>query len=751
MHQNLNGDPIPTEKTLVRVDLGDGRTGVEVYTMDLREVRDAEAKVLELYKSALSKEAEKRVRMILESTPLCCHFWDEKINIIDCNLESLELFEFSNKQEYLDRFFELSPEYQPDGKPSDKKAREAIKTAFDTGYITFEWMHRKLDGGFIPAKVTLIRVELGDGHKGIAAYVQDLREEKAAEARIRDAEKRARIILDATPLCTQLWDANQNMIDCNLEALKLYGFKDKQEYIDRFFELSPEYQPDGSLSMKKIREIHKIVLNREYMVFEWMHKKIDGELIPSKITAIRVELGDGSKGIAAYVRDLREEKAAEAKIKEAEKRAQIMLDATPLCTQLWDENQNVVDCNLEGIKLYGFQNKQEYIDNFFELSPEYQPDGSLSKEKAREQVKAALDKGRIVFEWTHRKLNGELIPAEITLVRVELANGHIGVAGYTRDLREAKAAEAKIKEGNERNKIMFDAMPLSCSLWDENMKGIDCNDEVLKLLGLSNKEEFLCYLFDFFPEYQPDGRQSKEKAFEMLKLTLSKGRAAFEWMYRTLNGDPVPCDTTLIRVRRNSKNIIAVYMRDLREVKEQSAKLDQVAKLAYSDPLTGAYNRRYFMQYANLHVQNDVLSSMGIIMLDLDHFKKVNDTYGHEAGDQALKLVSAATQSVLRESDLFARFGGEEFIVLAQNIDLDNLTKLAFRICREIENINFFYNETKIPITISAGVAMRGSREQSLNEVIGQADNALYQAKSNGRNRVEVYVNQANKNLRGAT
>jgi len=544
------------------------------------------------------------------------------------------------------------------------------------------------------------------------------------------------------PFCCAIWDAKIKRLDCNTETITLLGYKDKQDFLNSSFDIFPEYQPDGSPSAEKCIEFLKTTLSNGRSVFELVVKTLKGDLIPSEITLVRINLNDGHNQfvVAAYLRDLREKNAAENKVMMAKKSTQTMLDAMPMCCHLWDGNLNIIDCNLECLKLFGFSNKQEYIDRFYELSPEYQPDGKPSAVKTREFLQTAFEKGRITFNWMHRKLNGELIPAKVTLVRVELGDGNTtGIAAYVRDLREEKAAEAKIKEGNERNKIMFDAMPLSCSLWDENLRGIECNNEVLKLLDLSDKEEFLRHFFDFSPEYQPDGRLSKEKAHEMIKLALSKGRAVFEWMYKKENNDPIPCETTLIRVERNSKNIVAAYMRDLREVKEQSAKLDQIAKLAYSDPLTGAYNRRYFMQYANLYAQNDVSSGMGIIMFDLDHFKKVNDTYGHEAGDQALKLVSDAIQSVLRESDLFARFGGEEFVALVQNIDLNNLTKLAHRICKRVEKIHFSHNGTDIPITISAGVAMRKNRDQSLNEVVGQADNALYLAKSKGRNRVETY------------
>lgn len=130
---------------------------------------------------------------------------------------------------------------------------------------------------------------------------------------------------------------------------------------------------------------------------------------------------------------------------EAEERARIMLDATPLCANFWDKDFNNIDCNLEAVKLFELSNKQEYLDRFEELMPEYQPDGRRSKEAAVECIEKAFRDGRYTFEWMHQKLNGEPVPSEITLVRVRYKEGDV-VIGYTRDLRQLKAQMAEIEK-----------------------------------------------------------------------------------------------------------------------------------------------------------------------------------------------------------------------------------------------------------------------------------------------------------------
>ncbi len=150
-------------------------------------------------------------------------------------------------------------------------------------------------------------------------------------------------------------------------------------------------------------------------------------------------LRSGSLMLASVV--TREEEAV--KMREADERTRIMLDATPLCCNFWDSNYKNIDCNDEAVKLFELGSKEEYLDRFYELSPEYQPDGKLSSEQAGENIRKAFSEGRAVFEWMHQKLDGTPIPSEITLVRVKRGEEYI-VAGYTRDMREYKKMMEKI-------------------------------------------------------------------------------------------------------------------------------------------------------------------------------------------------------------------------------------------------------------------------------------------------------------------
>lgn len=552
-----------------------------------------------------------------------------------------------------------------------------------------------------------------------------------------DPEKRMRIMFDAVPLCCNLWSQDRINIDCNQEAVSLFGLSNKIEYLERFTELSPLYQPDGCLSSEKSRENVTQAFETGWMRFEWMHQTLDGTPVPAEITLVRVEYED-TYLVAGYTRDLRDIKAAEAEARQAEERMRIMFDAVPLCCNLWNREHMNIDCNQEAVDLFQLSSKKEYLDRFFELSPLYQPDGRPTSEKAQEKVTQAFETGWVRFEWMHQMLNGDPVPSEITLVRVKHENDYV-VAGYTRDLRDIKAATSEARAAQERMRIMFDAVPVCCNLWDTEHNNIDCNQEAVDLFELSSKQEYLERFFELSPVYQPDGRLSSEKASEKINEAFKDGIVRFEWMHQMINGDPVPSEITLVRVKHENGYLVAGYTLDLREIKRTVSMLSRMEQLAFTDAVTGISNRHHFMDTAKKAFLNlPPKREISIMMVDVDHFKYVNDTYGHTTGDNILKAIAHEVQGTLRESDYLARYGGEEFIIMVNDSNKNLIVKLAERLRKKIAETRFGSPDETISVTISIGVAIRNNVRQTLEELIELADDALYKAKANGRNRIET-------------
>ena len=196
---------------------------------------------------------------------------------------------------------------------------------------------------------------------------------------------------------------------------------------------------------------------------------------------------------------------------------------------------------------------------------------------------------------------------------------------------------------------------------------------------------------------------------------------------------------------------------DLNKEKKERVKSQKVLEsynkklvgIAIKDPLTGIYNRRYLTERLNDEFikAKKYNSSFVIITGDIDHFKKINDTYGHGYGDEVLVKIVELMQSAIRKADLLARVGGEEFVILCnQSNDYDGIL-IAEKVRKTIEKASFIYEEnTKVPVTMSFGVAKFTKEIGSVQELLEVSDNRLYLAKKNGRNRV-VYSDSTNEAL----
>ncbi len=174
------------------------------------------------------------------------------------------------------------------------------------------------------------------------------------------------------------------------------------------------------------------------------------------------------------------------------------------------------------------------------------------------------------------------------------------------------------------------------------------------------------------------------------------------------------------------------------ELKEKQKELEE---LAFYDPLTGLPNRRFFFDHASLILESvkRYRTPLTLLLMDLDHFKNVNDTYGHEAGDVVLKNFADVLRKSSRKSDLPARLGGEEFALLMPNTDLQQGRVVAERTRQEFQNSIIVYEGREIKMTLSGGLASYGPDVEGIDDLIRMADEALYKAKELGRNRIEVY------------
>ncbi len=193
-----------------------------------------------------------------------------------------------------------------------------------------------------------------------------------------------------------------------------------------------------------------------------------------------------------------------------------------------------------------------------------------------------------------------------------------------------------------------------------------------------------------------------------------------------------------IQTRPDQTGGVAILIRDITET---AGLLRQLNLQANTDALTGLLNRRQLIQMGAVAFENSRLSGLplGAILIDLDHFKDVNDQHGHAAGDAVLKSVAQCLRRGLRTIDILGRYGGEEFIIFLPETDLETTRQVAGRICVQLASWSTPFEGANLQVTGSFGVhALKAGPGATLDDLLKGADLALYQAKANGRNQVAV-------------
>jgi len=397
-----------------------------------------------------------------------------------------------------------------------------------------------------------------------------LRSVKAAMQREREANELNQIYLDACPMFIEMWDDKANLIDCNERTREFFGLSDKSEFISRYSELAPEYQACGTKSVEKAAAMAEKALKEGTFQVEWMHKKLDGELLPVETTFVHLKRGEKDV-VIGYNHDMRSIKAAMRKERAANEMAQIYLDACPMFTEVWDDELHLIECNKKAAEFFDLPGKSDFISRYSELSPEYQPCGMKSVEKSIVMAGIALKEGYVRLEWVHKKLNGELLPVETTLVRLRRGSKYV-IIGYNHDLRMINAALQREREANEMNEILLSSAPYVMNIWDDSCNLVSTSGQAAEMFGLSSKEEFLKQFFHLAPVFQPCGAVSKERALENIRQVFRDGkRVQFEWMHKTIYDEPLPTEKTLVRFMRHGKYMVAAYTTDLRPIKAAEA------------------------------------------------------------------------------------------------------------------------------------------------------------------------------------
>ncbi len=442
--------------------------------------------------------------------------------------------------------------------------------------------------------------------------------------------------------------------------------------------------------------------------------------------------------IVAIYRDITRRKIMEDELRWNEERFRNLFQDSPTANFLM-EGECFVDCNQAAVEMLGLQDKHQVVGKrLWELSSANQPGGTPSKDQALDHLAIVLKRGSHRFEWLHQSPDGREVPVEVLMTRIS-HRGKILLHSSWNDISKRKEAEKALKDREIRYRTLFESSSDAVMLLREDIGYISANQAVLRMFELDSEDQFIgLFPGDLSPDRQPNGENSAAEARWMMDLAMRKGGHEFEWVHKRAGGEEFYAAVRLTPMVIDGQRILQASVRDISESKRVER---QLRELATTDSLTGANNRRKFMDLSSQELARSKRygSPLSILLLDIDRFKAVNDTFGHDAGDEVLRALVKTCLSNLRETDIFGRLGGEEFGVLLIETDPETALATAERLRRALADNEVPTRSGMINCTVSVGQASLGQDETNITiaELLKRADMALYEAKRAGRNCVK--------------
>ncbi len=551
--------------------------------------------------------------------PICC--WMIDGTVVYCSSAFLDFFSAESEADVMRNFGTYHPPTQPNGMSSRLGKETFLRKALGEHYVRFFWMHTPPNRPEKLVEYTLMTLQ-HDQHTVIVGFMNHARGSEYTY--LTDAK--IKTVFDASPTAMCLWNENYELVDCNSSFLELFHIPDVIDYRMHCERYYPAYQSNGRDSVSYAAEELQKAFAEGQRKLEWAWYDCDGNIFPTQVI-LRRFIYEGTEFVAEYIFDLRELRALQNLAQEAEARVKMMLDQMPFGSNIFNREFVPIDCNLAVQKLFGFHDKQQYLDAFHTLSPEFQPDGTRSAEKSREHFKKALQEGMTQFEWEHRDINDLPIPAEITLIRETHKQEDVIIA-YTRDLREIKASQALAMEAEQRNQAILDSSPIGVHFWDENMNLIYCNRVAIQLFGFDAVSDYIENFLLTIPELQPNGELSKLIIASKLEECFSKGFSGAEfYCIKPFTGEEMPMDIAVRRASYMGKTGAIAYLRDLREEKAMLAEIHAKSEdLRYAKEIAeqSAQAKGEFLANMSHEIRTPMNGILGLLNL-LEHTELTNN------------------------------------------------------------------------------------------------------------------------------
>ena len=713
-HQRKDGARFPVEVRLGGVEYG-GRRMILASIRDITEQRQAEKEV---------REAEAKYRMLVEQVPAIVYTEDAENG--DTLYDSPQIETILGYSRDICR---EDPQYWwKIVHPEDlEHVRAAEAAAVVEGKFSLEYrcIARDKQVAWVKDDAKAIYDEKGKPRfwQGV---IFDITSRKQMEEALRRSEAHFRTVVENLGEGLLITDINDVVLDMNSRLTQLTGYTEDEMLGHPAYErlLPPE-------RWTSVLEGNRKRFEGEYAVYEMELLRKDGSSFWAEIHGSPYKDASGEiVGTLGAIVDITERKRAEESLRESEERFRTIFEQSAIGISIADPDRRFLETNVAYQRLTGYSGEELYGKEIAELShPEDVP-----TDETRNQEVHAGDRDRYQREKRYIRKDGEQIWVRPTISVARDADGEPEfLIGMVEDITERKRAEQALEQSEERYRSVVERTADGLFLADlESNHVLETNAALQRMLGYTAEELLEMTLYDFIVDSKENIDRNSRRVLEEKQAFIGERR------YRREDGGIIDVEVSASVIPYGNKEVCCSIVRD---VTERKAMERELAYRAFRDPLTGLPNRTLLedrLRQATARAGR-LGERISVLFLDLDNFKVINDSLGHETGDELLVTVSRRLQGCLRPSDTAARLGGDEFVVL---LDVDSGVSEASRVAERILGalrIPLVLQGKELVVDASIGIAVGGAGE-SPGDLLRDADLAMYRAKARGKAYYEVFL-----------
>jgi len=673
--------------------------------------------------------SEKRLSAMLDALPDCIKIFDTQGQLLYINPVGLEKLESPSLEALLaSRHVAVPPEYLAECIAVHQRVLEGESVVWTYEIISMRGRRVHVESHAVP-------FQLPDESLGQMCITRDISKRKRAEDALRSSEERLRLVQDALGVADFENDCTETTV-CSDRFFEQVGLPVGDNTISVWDWLDLVHPEDRDRLRTEMEQalLKGDTFDSEYRVI----RRDNGETrwVSCRTLMQRDEHGKPIRTIGSH-RDITNRKQSELILQENEKRLRLVHEATGLADFWADENglAHVSERLIEQLglppktKTLSFEGLLEYVHPEDRKLLKNRVEESLGKEK---QFEAEF---RILHGWTGEE---RWIHSRTTMDQDENGRPVYSIGAHL-DITDRKHSEDALRESEERFRLAAEAAGFGVWDYDPVTDTREWSNRLLEIFGLSGE-------VDPSLELAADciHQEDRDRFLALLhKVHNDKSSIKLEDTFRVKRANDgaerwvaLSCSKT----RRFNSQFFRIIV-TLRDVTEERSAAERIRWSASHDALTSLANRAQFQDILQTTIEQRAHSgrNVGLLMLDIDHLKQINDTLGHDAGDLLLKLFADRLKSVVRPDDVVARLGGDEFAIIVPDMGkAESLAKLSQSIHQRLRD-PFVYHGRIIDCCASIGGAIFPQDGASPTELMKNADMALYSAKNSGRSTTRIY------------